>query len=52
MTRHSGVESCSSGARVDAVHHTMLTNTVGAANIVKEVKIGTDTEAQDLNPSV
>ena len=30
----------------------MLANTVGIANIVKEVKTGTDTEAQDLNQSV
>ena len=31
----------------------MLANTVGnATNIVKEVKVRTNTEAQDLNPSV
>ena len=33
VMRHSGVEPCSSGVHVDAVHHTMLANTVGAANI-------------------
>ncbi len=30
----------------------MLANTVGTANIVQEVKTGSDTETQDLNPSV
>ena len=53
VTRHSGVESCSSGARVDAgQHHTMLANTVGTAKIVKEVKVRTNTADPDLNPWV
>ncbi len=52
VMRHSGVEPCSSGSHVDAVHHTMLANTVGTANIVQEVKIRTNTATQDLDQSV
>jgi len=54
--RNSGVESCSSGAHVDAGHHTELAPfrkaVVGIANIVQEVKIGTDTADSHPNPSV
>lgn len=53
MTRHPGVESCSSGAHVDAGHHTELAPfrkaVVSMANIVQEVKTGTNTADSDLN---
>ena len=53
VTRHPGVESCSSGVHVDAGHHhTTLANTVGAANIVQEVTVGTNTADSDLNQPV
>ena len=43
-----GVEPCSSGVHVDAGHHhIVLANTVGTAITVKEVKVRTDTVAQD-----
>jgi len=47
--RYSGVEPCSSGVHVDAGHHTKLAPVVSIANIVQEVKTGTDTATQDLN---
>ena len=57
VTRHSGVEPCSSGVHVDAGHHTMLapafSRVVGIAkiaNIVQEEKTGTDTAIQDPEP--
>lgn len=50
--RFSGVESCSSGVHIDAGHHTTLAPVVSIANIVKEVKTGSDTVTQDLGPSV
>ena len=56
VTRHSGVEPCSSGVHVDAGHHTTLapvvSRVVSVANIVQEVKTGTNTATQDPNPSV
>ena len=50
--RHSGVESCSSGVRFDAGHQSVLAPVVGIANIVQEVKTGTNTADSDLNPTV
>ena len=47
--RHSGVELRSSGSHVDAVHHTLLANAFGIANIVREVKVRTNTADSDLN---
>jgi len=52
VTRHSGVESCSSGVHLDAGHHTTLAPVVSIAKIVQEVKAGTHKATQDLNPSV
>ena len=52
MTRHPGVEFCSSGVHVDAGHHTTLAPVVSIANIVQEVKTGNDTATQELKPSV
>ena len=53
VTRYAGVEFCSSGVHVDAGYHTMLapvvSRAVSVANIVQEVKTGTDTAAQDPN---
>ena len=56
MTRHPGVESCSSGSHFDAGHQAKLAPfrkaVVGIANIVQEVKTGTDTADSDLTPWV
>jgi len=52
VTRRSGVEPRSSGVHVDAGHHTTLAPVVSIANIVQEVKTGTNTADSDLNPSV
>ena len=50
VMRHPGVEACSSGGRFNAGHHAMLAPVVGIANIVQEVKTGSDTVTQDPNP--
>ena len=52
MLRHSGVEHRSSGVHIDAGHHTTLALVVSIANVVQEVKTGTDTANQELNPSI
>ena len=50
--RYSGVESCSPGVHVDEGLQAKLAPAVSIANIVQEVKTGTDTADSDLNPSV
>jgi len=51
--RYSGVESCSSGVHVDVGHQAKLAPfrkaVVGIANIVQEVKTGTNTADSELN---
>ena len=51
-----GVEPRSSGVHVDAGHQTALAPfrkaVVGIANIVQEVKTGTNSQTQDLNSLV
>ena len=49
MTRRSGVEPRSSGVHVNAGLQAELAPAVSIANIVQEVKTGTDTVTQDLN---
>ena len=46
--RHPGVESCSSGDRLDAGHQVKLAPVVSIANIVQEVNTGTNTADSDL----
>ena len=50
VMRCSGVEPCPSGIHIDAGHHAMLAPFVSIANIVQEVKAGTDTVTQAPEP--